>query len=166
MSSYRKLSICNSFVSSHRFFRAAIRDYQRTACNSFRTALSAVVTDMKLMMHRDRSYIFRFLSDVMASVLGRDRGITSTLQQRHHRSIDLTPLHPISAVARIALVQEHTTGNFICMHLHKIPRELVSLLSFSLFSQANYYLHDTLRVCICVCVVLELSATWVKRRRM
>lgn len=95
-----------------------------------RTALCAVVTDMKLMMHRDRSYIIRFLSDVTAPVLGRNKGITSTLQQRHPGSIDLTPLHPISTVARITLVQEHTTET-LCAYLTKY-REYDELSGFSL----------------------------------
>lgn len=45
------------------------------------------------MMHRGRP-IFRLVDDVTAPTLGGDRGITSTLQQRHPGSIDFTPLHP------------------------------------------------------------------------
>lgn len=149
------------FVSLYRFFSkhlyAAISAQRVTLFARHRTALSAVVTDMKLMMHRDRSYIFRFLSDVTAPTLGRDRGITSILQQRHSGSIDLTPLHPISAVARITLVQEHTTETLNACTFTKYREydELVSgfSLSPSFLKQAN--LRDTLRViyiCVCVCV--------------
>lgn len=108
-----------------------------------RTALDAAVTDMKLMMHRGWS-IFRLLGDVTVSTLGGNGGITSTLQQRHSGSIDLTPLHPISAVVRINLDSNthHTPKHdFTCVHLHGDPASMAcwyqrllspSSLSFSL----------------------------------
>lgn len=124
------------------------------------------------MMHCGRP-IFRLLDDVTAPTLCGDGGIMSTLQQRHPGFIDLTPLHPISAAARIAPVQEHNTKT-TCVHLHKVPpvwRASIGLLSLSLFVSLFFSislpLFSARLICVihCVRVCTRVISHWWPRGR-
>jgi hypothetical protein len=122
------------------------------------------------MMHRARP-IFRLLNSVTPPILDGNRGIMSTLQQRHPGSVDITPLHPISAAVRIALEQKHTTKT-TCVHLHKVSpvwRTAIRLRSFSFYLSASFLgqvnLRDTLRACMFASYQPRMT-TWAKRRRM
>jgi len=178
-------------------YSSLLRALYRTKCNCvntirllsclrYRTALCAVVTDVKLMMHRGRP-IFRLLSNVTAPALASDGRITSILQQRHSGPIDLAPLHPLSTslegnrergrggwergwerIGAPGQGRHHRNRPTTCVHLQQVPSVMASWLlsasslSLSLSCRAN--LRDTL----CVCGYVELSGgmtTWTKRRR-
>jgi hypothetical protein len=147
------------------------------SCLRYRTALCAVVSDVKLMMHRGRP-IFRLLSNVTAPVLGSNGRITSTLQQRHSGPIDLAPLHSISTARKgrgegewrdgweggwerinaPGQGRHHRNRATMCVHLQQVPPVMASWLlsasslslslSLSFVEQAN--LPDTLCVCVCM----------------
>lgn len=105
------------------------------------------------MMHRGRS-IFRLLDDVTTPTLGGDGGITSTLQQRHPGSVDLTPLHPILAAARIA--PKNTLPKLRACTFTKFRQYgvLVSGFSFSLSLSISLSLlfSSTKLICLIHCV--------------
>lgn len=98
--------------------------------------------------------------------LGGDRGIMSTLQQRHPGPIDLTPLHPIlAAVKGFAPVQEHTTKTACTFTKFRQYGELVSVSLFfflSFLDQAN--LRDTVHAYMYTSYQPRMT-TWAKRRR-